>query len=236
MTDVHQAPVSSGEGKGTRTMALELYMLGLIVQDMGKSLEFYRRLGLAIPEGSKGQTHVQIKMGSGRVQQLCQLLLLLAVLAACGSGQGPSGSAAVSTPLATPTPTEPPVPRTTVSFRTADHLKLDGLLYHDGAKTAIICMHGLAGDKSEWVDAAPWFASRGYMVLAFDFRGYSASQGPYNANKLDLDLLAALAFVKSRGAQEVMLLGSSLGAKVALRVASYTPVAGVIGLSPGYSN
>jgi predicted lactoylglutathione lyase len=46
-------------------MALELYMLGLIVQDMDKSLEFYRRLGLAIPEGSEEQTHVQIKMGSG---------------------------------------------------------------------------------------------------------------------------------------------------------------------------
>ncbi len=46
-------------------MALELYMLGLIVQNMGKSLEFYRQLGLAIPEGSEEQTHVQIKMGSG---------------------------------------------------------------------------------------------------------------------------------------------------------------------------
>ena len=46
-------------------MALELYMLGLIVQDMDKSLEFYRRLGLAIPEGSEKKTHVQIKMGSG---------------------------------------------------------------------------------------------------------------------------------------------------------------------------
>ena len=46
-------------------MALELYMLGLIVEDMGKSLEFYRRLGLAIPEESETQTHVQVKMGSG---------------------------------------------------------------------------------------------------------------------------------------------------------------------------
>jgi catechol 2,3-dioxygenase-like lactoylglutathione lyase family enzyme len=45
-------------------MALELYMLGLIVQDMGRSLEFYRRLGLAIPEGSEGKPHVQVKMGS----------------------------------------------------------------------------------------------------------------------------------------------------------------------------
>jgi len=46
-------------------MALELYMLGLIVRDMGKSLEFYRRLGLAIPEGSEEKTHVEVKMGSG---------------------------------------------------------------------------------------------------------------------------------------------------------------------------
>ena len=46
-------------------MALELYMLGLIVQDMATSLEFYRRLGVAIPEGSEGKTHVEIKMGSG---------------------------------------------------------------------------------------------------------------------------------------------------------------------------
>ena len=46
-------------------MALDLYMLGRIVQDMRESVEFYRRLGLAIPEGSELQTHVQVKMGSG---------------------------------------------------------------------------------------------------------------------------------------------------------------------------
>jgi hypothetical protein len=36
--------------KGKTTMALPLTMVGLAVQDMGKSLEFYRRLGLAIPD------------------------------------------------------------------------------------------------------------------------------------------------------------------------------------------
>jgi catechol 2,3-dioxygenase-like lactoylglutathione lyase family enzyme len=46
-------------------MGLELYMLGLVVRDMSVSLEFYRRLGLDIPEGSEGKTHVEIKMGSG---------------------------------------------------------------------------------------------------------------------------------------------------------------------------
>ena len=46
-------------------MALDLFMLGLIVQDMSKSLEFYRRLGLDIPEGSEESTHVDVKMGNG---------------------------------------------------------------------------------------------------------------------------------------------------------------------------
>ncbi len=46
-------------------MGLELYMVGLIVKDMAASLEFYRQLGLDIPPGSEGRTHVQIKMASG---------------------------------------------------------------------------------------------------------------------------------------------------------------------------
>lgn len=46
-------------------MGLNLYMLGLVVRDMKRSLEFYRRLGLDIPDGSEGKTHVQIPMGNG---------------------------------------------------------------------------------------------------------------------------------------------------------------------------
>ena len=46
-------------------MALELYMVGLVVKDMPRALEFYRKLGLAIPEGSENQPHVEIKMSNG---------------------------------------------------------------------------------------------------------------------------------------------------------------------------
>ena len=44
-------------------MALELYMVGVIVSDMTRAVEFYRRLGLAIPERSEEQEHVEVKMG-----------------------------------------------------------------------------------------------------------------------------------------------------------------------------
>lgn len=46
-------------------MALELFMVGLIVQDMSKAQAFYRQLGLDIPQGIEDQTHVEVKMGSG---------------------------------------------------------------------------------------------------------------------------------------------------------------------------
>jgi uncharacterized glyoxalase superfamily protein PhnB len=43
-------------------MALELYMVGVIVEDMSKSVEFYRRLGVEIAEGSESKPHVEVKM------------------------------------------------------------------------------------------------------------------------------------------------------------------------------
>jgi uncharacterized glyoxalase superfamily protein PhnB len=43
-------------------MGLELYMVGVIVEDMPRAVEFYRRLGVAIPEGSETKGHVEVKM------------------------------------------------------------------------------------------------------------------------------------------------------------------------------
>jgi predicted lactoylglutathione lyase len=43
-------------------MGLELYMVGVIVEDMGRAVEFYRRLGVEIPEGSEAKQFVEVKM------------------------------------------------------------------------------------------------------------------------------------------------------------------------------
>lgn len=43
-------------------MGLELYMVGIVVEDMVKAVEFYRRLGVEIPEGHEKMQHVPIKM------------------------------------------------------------------------------------------------------------------------------------------------------------------------------
>jgi catechol 2,3-dioxygenase-like lactoylglutathione lyase family enzyme len=43
-------------------MAQQLYMIGLIVQDMDRAQEFYRRLGLAVPEEQPKQPPIFINM------------------------------------------------------------------------------------------------------------------------------------------------------------------------------
>jgi uncharacterized glyoxalase superfamily protein PhnB len=45
-------------------MALELYMVGVIVEDMPRAVEFYRRLGVDIPDGSEAKEHVEVKMSN----------------------------------------------------------------------------------------------------------------------------------------------------------------------------
>lgn len=42
-------------------MPISLGLVGLVVEDMGESLRFYRRLGLAIPENVEGEPHVELR-------------------------------------------------------------------------------------------------------------------------------------------------------------------------------
>src|SRR6266702_4367610 len=183
------------------------------------------------------------QMRQYRLRRTGMLFLLfpaLFVLAACGPQPPPQQAAATPTlvmtptPALTPTPTLPEVASAMVHFSTMDHVQLGGLLYGKGGRTAIICSHQFPSTKVDWSDSAPWFAARGFMVLAYDFRGWGESQGPSDVSKQDRDVLAAIALVHSRGAKRVILLGASMGADISLIVAAETPVAGVITLSPEY--
>ena len=46
-------------------MSIQLAMVGIVVSDMAKSLEFYRRLGLDIPAGEEARRFVMHRMPSG---------------------------------------------------------------------------------------------------------------------------------------------------------------------------
>jgi catechol 2,3-dioxygenase-like lactoylglutathione lyase family enzyme len=43
-------------------VTLELAMVGVLVDDMARAAEFYRRLGVAVPDGIDDQPHVEVAM------------------------------------------------------------------------------------------------------------------------------------------------------------------------------
>jgi catechol 2,3-dioxygenase-like lactoylglutathione lyase family enzyme len=46
-------------------MAATLGVVEVVVQDMARSLAFYRRLGLDIPDGADGEQHVEVALPGG---------------------------------------------------------------------------------------------------------------------------------------------------------------------------
>ncbi len=172
-----------------------------------------------------------------RTGRVVLLISALFVLAACGSGT-PSSPTSASTPHTrptpgmTPTPTTPVVPSRLVHFSTSDHVQLAGLLFGHG-KTAVVCSHELHTTKAIWSQSGivPLLALRGYMVLAYDFRGNGDSAGQADTAMLDVDLRAAIAFVRQQEATKIVLLGSSMGGTATLKAAASEQVAAVVTLS-----
>jgi len=160
----------------------------------------------------------------------CLPLLALVLLAACGSAAPAVTSP--PTPAIQPTPTIPAIPGRPVHFSTADHIELAGVLYGQG-KTAVVCSHELDTTKDIWTHSGmpQRLAQRGYLVLAYDFRGNGDSAGKEDLSMLAVDLQAAIAFVRQQGATTIVLLGSSMGGTASLVVAARSPVAAVITLS-----
>ena len=68
--DVGRLPVGNGASDSckthdalTRTVAVmtsRFSVIGIVVDDMGRALDFYRRLGLAIPDEAASEGHVEV--------------------------------------------------------------------------------------------------------------------------------------------------------------------------------
>ncbi|MBA2679600.1 MAG: alpha/beta fold hydrolase [Ktedonobacteraceae bacterium] len=87
--------------------------------------------------------------------------------------------------------------------------------------------------KAIWSDSgiAQRLASRGYQVLAYDFRGSGDSAGPEDVTTLHTDLSAAVAFARKQGATSIVLLGASMGGTATIQVAAREKVTAIITLS-----
>ena len=121
-------------------------------------------------------------------------------------------------------------------FRTPAGAVLVGVMIGHGP-TGLVFAHGRGGDLCEWLPRARAFADRGYQALAFDFERFGDSRpGSGPGAGIEGDVVAATEQLRRRGADRVLLIGSSMGATAVLSAATRIrpPVAGVVSLSgPG---
>jgi pimeloyl-ACP methyl ester carboxylesterase len=105
-----------------------------------------------------------------------------------------------------------------VSFPTEDGGVLVADLYGSGER-GVVLAHGGQFTKESWKPQAEELEKAGFRVLAFDFRGFGKSHGPgdkdmYSA-PMQLDVLAAVRYLKAAGAKSVSVIGGSFGGAAA---------------------
>lgn len=96
----------------------------------------------------------------------------------------------------------------------------------------MILVHDEGQDSAAWSALVGELSGQGFRVLAFDLRGYGASDGPRNAGQAPADVSAALSFARSQGASSLYLVGAGAGANAALIAARAYSVAAAVVLSP----
>jgi alpha-beta hydrolase superfamily lysophospholipase len=117
-----------------------------------------------------------------------------------------------------------------VAFGASDGAILRGQLHSvPGPKRRIAIFVAPAQDV--WRAQALGFVGPGTDVLLFDMRGYGASTERPDPSKLDLDVEAAVRFMKSRDYPLVYLIGADAGGTAVLKVAARQELAAVITVS-----
>jgi pimeloyl-ACP methyl ester carboxylesterase len=91
-------------------------------------------------------------------------------------------------------------------------------LYGQGPR-AVVLAHAGQFNKESWRVQANALVSKGFRVLAIDFRRYGCSTGPRQADfdnaPFENDVLAAVRYLKAHGAKTVSVVGASFGGAAA---------------------
>jgi fermentation-respiration switch protein FrsA (DUF1100 family) len=125
-----------------------------------------------------------------------------------------------------------------LSFTTDDDVTLHGWFVPADsapARFTVIMFNGNAGHRGMRAPLAATLARHGVATLLFDYRGYGDNAGRPSENGLTRDARAARAYLMTRGdvdTSRVVFFGESLGAAVALRLATETPPFALVLRSP----
>jgi len=106
------------------------------------------------------------------------------------------------------------------------------------SRGTVLYFHGNAGHLAGRAEIARRWAERGLDVLLFDYRGYGRSGGSPSEAGLYRDARAAYRYLRrERGVspERILLHGHSLGAAVAVELASERPAGGLV-VSAGFAS
>jgi pimeloyl-ACP methyl ester carboxylesterase len=104
-----------------------------------------------------------------------------------------------------------------------------------GTHGSVVLFHGISANKKIMSYMARGFAEEGWRVYAPDFPGHGRTPGPFSPARAEQCGESLVRELLARGAIEparTILAGHSMGAAIAIRIASRVPVAGVIAISP----
>lgn len=95
----------------------------------------------------------------------------------------------------------------TFTFETADGVTLGGTLWGESGP-GVVLAPSYPGEQAGWSSFAAEAAEAGYQVLTFDMRGYGASEGTRDLSQADEDVVAAVAALRARGAEPVVVIAA----------------------------
>lgn len=123
-----------------------------------------------------------------------------------------------------------------VFFPTSDGHRLHGWYIPGDSDTTLLWFHGNGGNIGHRVDELALVHARlDVNVFIFDYRGYGNSEGSPSERGIYRDARAALAYLRTRpelAPDQIVYLGRSLGAAVAIELATDQPPAGLVLVAP----
>jgi pimeloyl-ACP methyl ester carboxylesterase len=108
-----------------------------------------------------------------------------------------------------------------VAFASADGAEIYYEVHGEGP--AVLFVHGSGGHHAAWWQQTPYFTKRNYSVVTLDLRGFGRSTSEleeYDSLEFPGDILAVL---EDAGIDKAVLVGQSIGASAALKVAVRHP-------------
>jgi pimeloyl-ACP methyl ester carboxylesterase len=166
-----------------------------------------------------------------RVRVALAVVLGAALGAAGCSGDDPDEPAAVEAPTFSDCPSLIDGARP-VYFTDPTGTRLAGAVRGTG-RTGVVLSHMSDGDACAWDPYARQLADAGYRVLVLQFQAYGESDGAAGDGELPDNVVGAANLLREEGADDIALIGGSMGGAASLAAATELtpPAAAVISMS-----